>query len=102
MNTADTELEAAFVALLEISGDVLTLRGSPVSAVIDRTKYPEPQDKRFPDLTTRASSRIEILKSAVAYAPKSGEVFIEGTTRHRIQRVTDAGTTYQVECEVGA
>lgn len=100
MNTADTELEGAFVALLEISGDALTFRGASVSAIIDRTRYPEPQDKRFPDLATRAASRVEILKSAVASAPKAGEVFVEGSTRHRIQRITDTGTTYQAECEV--
>lgn len=100
MNTADTELNAAFGELLEISGDALTFRGLAVSAVIDRVKYPEPGDKRVPDLATRASSRIEILKPAVASAPKAGEVFTEGSTRHRIQRVTDTGATYISECEV--
>lgn len=100
MNTADTELDAAFTELLGIAGDSVTFRGSTVSAVIDRTRYQEPQDKRFPDLATRAASRVEIQKSAVATAPKAGEVFIEGSTRHRIQRVTDTGTTYQAECEV--
>lgn len=100
MSAADTELDAAFAELLGTAGDPVTFRGSTVSAVVSRLEYREPTDKRFPDLNTRNASRIEVLKTAVASAPKAGEIITQGTTRHRIARVTDAGGTWQIECEV--
>jgi hypothetical protein len=100
MSAADTELDAAFTEFLGTAGDSVTFRGLSVSAVVSRTEYTAPKDKRFPDLSARTPSRIEFLKSAVASAPKAGEVISEGSSRHRIARVTDAGGTWQLDCEV--
>lgn len=102
MSAADTELDAAFTELLGIAGDSVTLRGSTVSAVVSRTDYREPNDKRFPDLATRSASRVEVLKSSFPSAPKAGEVIVQGSVRHRIQKVVDAGGTWQIDCEVSA
>lgn len=101
MNAADTVLARGFSALLETSGDVLTFRGSAVSAVVNWVPF---EDKTFadtPDFSVKSTSRIEVKQSSVSSSPKVGETFTTPDGRfHRVQSVVFNGYAWLCDCEV--
>jgi hypothetical protein len=91
---------AGLIALLQVSGEVLSFRGLNIRALVDRSPERGVDGDR-PDFNDRAASRIECLRSAVATAPNAGEVFTDNSGGfHRIRtvpRITDL--TYVCDCD---
>lgn len=104
MNAADMALTQGFTDLLATAGDLVTFRGSAVSAVVNWTPQNRDGKEQIPSFSMEQKSEIEIPMGSVASAPKVGEYIATsnpvGTSKHRIESVRVNGFAYVCHCEV--
>lgn len=81
------------------TGTTVTFRGASLAVTIDN-KPMDPKDQRNPNFATKQMSRVEVLVSDLAAAPRAGESFIdsEADQSHRIEKVTRIGDYYECDC----
>ena len=92
---AETLLNAAMTSLLAISGDAVTFRGLPVTALVDRTQnWNQPLPATF----------VEVLQDAVASRPVPGEQFTttigEVEVNYTVLYVKGIAGRWRCECYV--
>lgn len=104
MNAADMALTQGFTDLLATAGDLVTFRGSAVSAVVNWTPQNREGKEPIPSFSAEQKSEIEIPMEYLATGPKVGEYIITtnpvGTSKHRIEAVRINGYAYVLSCEV--
>lgn len=99
MSVASNLRNQGLGVLLGVAGDPLTFRGSTVRALVNRQVSP-PNDAGEVDLSLLDASIIEVKRSAISgAAPSIGEVFVEGTRRHRVARVEVSDLSFRCICQ---
>jgi hypothetical protein len=94
-----SNLRAVGLAKLRaVDGEILTFRGATLTAIVNRN-VGAGADIGEVQTSLLDASEIEFARSAVSTEPEIGEVFLEGSRYHRIERVLVTDLTYRCLCQ---